>query len=160
MIDSFNAQLTTKAQEMINTIIEQNTSLDDLKNTLGVEVNPKNEYQNKGTKIEILLKKQDILLPERKKYEDYYIDKENYSAIIAPIRNHLIATEILPKAIQKFDGEELIRDTIIWSLNANYFVSSGENFRNQGKSDITISFNDKSAFIAECKILGGSKYVS
>ena len=92
------------------------------------------------------------VLPDKKVYEGYYLDNANYRAILQTIREHLVATETLPKPIQKLSDEELIRDTILWALNANYIVATGETFRAAGKTDINVSFSDKSAFIAECKV--------
>lgn len=160
MIDDFNNKLPKTVKDYIQEKINDDSSLELISDAIGVEVHSKNPSQNEGSKIEILPKKVDILLPDRKKYDGYYLDKNNYSAIISTIRNHLISTENNPEAIRKLNDEESIRDTILWALNSNYFVATGETFRNNGKTDILISFNDKSVFVAECKIWKGSQYFS
>jgi hypothetical protein len=160
IVRNFNAGLPAKIHELMNEKITRDTSMDVFSDALGISITSKNGSQEKGKPIVITPKKVDINLPERKKYEGYYIGENDYSAIISTIRNHLIATETLPKAIEKLNDEELIRDTILWSLNANYIVATGETFRNQGKSDICINFKEKSAFIAECKVWRGEKYIS
>lgn len=159
IIDSYNNNLRETINKIIQEKIDDDSSLDFICDAIGVEVNSKNPLQNKGTKIEILPKKVDILLPDRKKYNGYYLDKNNYFAIISTIRNHLIATETNPKAIKVLNNEELIRDTILWALNSNYIIATGETFRNNGKTDILISFKDKSVFVAECKIWKGAQYL-
>ncbi len=160
MIDDFNNKLPKTVKDYIQEKIDDDSSLELISDAIGVEVRSKNPSQNEGSKIEILPKKVDILLPDRKKYDGYYLDKNNYSAIISTIRNHLISTENNPEAIRKLNDEELIRDAILWALNSNYFVATGETFRNNGKTDILISFNDKSVFVAECKIWKGGHYFS
>lgn len=157
-INAYNKELPFFIEKCIKTKIDDDSSLEFLSNAIGVEIHSKNPAQSEGHKIELLPKKEDLLLPDRKKYDGYYLDKNNYSAIISTIRNHISATENNPKAILKINDEELIRDTILWALNANYFVATGETFRNNGKTDILISFKDKSVFVAECKIWKGSQY--
>ena len=159
IIDDYNNKLKNTINSYIQTKINDDSSLEFISGAIGVEINSKNPLQNKGTKIEILPKKVDVLLPDRKKYDGYYLDKNNYSAIISTIRNHLIATENNPKAIRTLSNEELIRDTILWTLNSNYFIATGETFRNNGKTDILISFKDKSVFVAECKVWKGIQYL-
>lgn len=158
MINDFNNKLPKTVKDYIQEKINDDSSLELVSDAIGVEVRSKNPSQSEGSKIEILPKKVDILLPDRKKYDGYYLDKNNYSAIISTIRNHLISTENNPEAIRKLNDEEAIRDTILWALNSNYFVATGETFRNNGKTDILISFNDKSVFVAECKIWKGRQY--
>ena len=159
MINDFNNKLPEIVRDYIQTKIDDDTSLEFVSDAIGVEIHSKISSQDKGSKIEILPKKADILLPDRKKYDGYYLDKNNYSAIISTIKNHLSSTENNPKAIIRLHDEELIRDTILWALNSNYFVASGETFRSNGKTDILINFNDKSVFIVECKIWKGKQYI-
>ena len=150
-INEFNASLYEYTKKQIKIKINKDSVLDMFSQAIGVDITPKNERE-KGEKILITPKKESLDLPEKHKYEGYYIDKSNYQVILNTIREHLIATEILPKPVQKLADEELIRDTILWALNANYIVATGESFRAAGKTDICVNFKDKSAFIAECKV--------
>lgn len=154
-IRNFNEKLFLLTKKEMDTKIKKDSALDMFSKAIGVTVAPKNSAREKGEKILITPKKIVPNLPEKKTYEGYYIDNTNYHAILQTIREHLTATEILPKPIQKLSDEELIRDTILWALNANYIVATGETFRAAGKTDINVSFSDKSAFIAECKIWHG-----
>jgi hypothetical protein len=61
------------------------------------------------------------------------------------------------KTYMKLD-EEGLRDVILSSLNSHYEgTATGETFNKSGKTDIFIPFDNKSAFIAECKIWHGKK---
>lgn len=153
-IENFNNSLPQRTKDMIEKIVKRDSVLDMFSQAIGVEVSPKNSDREKGEKILITPKKIQSF-PDKKMYEGYYIDNTNYRAILQTIREHLVATETLPKPIQKLSNEELIRDTILWALNANYIVATGETFRAGGKTDINVNFNDKSAFIAECKVWHG-----
>ena len=54
--------------------------------------------------------------------------------------------------------EEELRDVILSNLNTHYQgTATGETFNKVGKTDINIPFDNKSAYIAECKIWHGSK---
>lgn len=54
--------------------------------------------------------------------------------------------------------EEELRDFIISTLGTHYVNDvTGETFRRNGKTDIHIMFENKSAFIGECKIWHGIK---
>ena len=61
------------------------------------------------------------------------------------------------KIFNKLEEEEL-RDIIISHLNIVYLGTvTGETFTRKGKYDIYIYFDNKDAFIAECKIWYGEK---
>lgn len=154
-IDKFNSSLKGQAKLIIRDIVEKESLLESFSNAIGVNVNPKNDNREKGHKITIAPKKASATLPSKRVYEGYYLDNANYNAVLQTIREHLIATEELPKAIQKLNDEEMIRDTILWALNANYIIATGETFRAAGKTDIHIKLENKSAFVAECKIWKG-----
>lgn len=51
--------------------------------------------------------------------------------------------------------EEELRDHLLASLNTHYDSATGETFRKIGKTDIHIEFENKAAFIGECKIWHG-----
>lgn len=154
-IASFNNNLPSYTKQIIDEIVKKESALDLFSQAIGVDVTPKNVNREKGQKIVIQPKKVQPSFPDKRIYEGYYLDNANYHAILQTIREHLLATEVLPKPIQKLSDEELIRDTILWALNANYIVATGETFRAAGKTDINVSFSDKSAFIAECKVWRG-----
>ena len=51
--------------------------------------------------------------------------------------------------------EEELRDHLLATLNTHYDNATGETFRKIGKTDIHIEFENKAAFIGECKIWHG-----
>lgn len=109
-----------------------------------------------------------ILLKEVKKIErpnpkstfeeqEYCISDFDYNNILNIIHNACSAMESTAKTFNKNTEEEL-RDFIISTLGTHYVDSvTGETFRKGGKTDIHIMFENKSAFIGECKIWHGIK---
>lgn len=55
------------------------------------------------------------------------------------------------------NNEEELRDHLLATLNTHYDNATGETFRKIGKTDIHIEFENKAAFIGECKIWHGEK---
>lgn len=55
------------------------------------------------------------------------------------------------------NGEEELRDHLLAALNTHYEAATGETFRKIGKTDIHIEFENKAAFIGECKIWHGER---
>ena len=55
------------------------------------------------------------------------------------------------------NNEEELRDHLLATLNTHYEAATGETFRKLGKTDILIEFENKAAFIGECKIWHGEK---
>lgn len=53
--------------------------------------------------------------------------------------------------------EEELRDHLLAALNTHYEAATGETFRKIGKTDIHIEFENKAAFIGECKIWHGEQ---
>lgn len=53
--------------------------------------------------------------------------------------------------------EEELRDHLLAALNTHYESATGETFRKIGKTDIHIEFENKAAFIGECKIWHGER---
>lgn len=93
------------------------------------------------------------------KAEPGIIDTD-YDNIIKLIRHSGISFEKTPKTFRVHDEEEL-RDIILSQLNAIYEgEAKGETFNKSGKTDILISEEGRSAFIAECKIWRGQKSFS
>lgn len=155
-IKVYNSSLFEFVKREINKKVESDSLLAGFSSAIGVQLISKQENKENGNRISIVPKKIEPHLPDIKTYNGYYFDKQNYYLILKTIREHIKATEILPKPVQKLSDEELIRDTILWALNENFIVATGETFRAAGKTDISVNFEDRSAFIAECKIWRGS----
>lgn len=55
------------------------------------------------------------------------------------------------------NNEEELRDHLLAALNTHYEAATGETFRKIGKTDIHIEFENRAAFIGECKIWNGER---
>ena len=89
--------------------------------------------------------------------QEYCISDFDYNNILKIIHNACSAMENTAKTFNKNTEEEL-RDFIISTLGTHYVNDvTGETFRRVGKTDIHIMFENKSAFIGECKIWHGIK---
>lgn len=53
--------------------------------------------------------------------------------------------------------EEELRDNLLAALNTHYDAVTGDTFRKIGKTDIHIEFENKAAFIGECKLWHGER---
>lgn len=87
-------------------------------------------------------------------------DGDEYENILSIIRHAGKTYEETPKTYSSHNEEEL-RDIILAHLNGPYKGKAvGERFRKRGKTDITIEFDDRAAFVAECKIWRGGTELS
>jgi len=107
----------------------------------------------------ILLKKNIVKKPEMPKVKqretEYGISSGDYENIIKIIGMAGYSMEKAVKTFNKFTEEEL-RDVFLAFLNTHYLqMATGETFSKNGKTDIHIQFDNKSAYIAECKIWNG-----
>ena len=86
---------------------------------------------------------------------DYRIPEEEYNHILELIRQFSRSFETSPKRMA-VHGEEDLRDFILGILNIHYKdLATGETFRKKGKTDINIPYENRAAFVAECKIWRG-----
>ncbi|MEU3648868.1 hypothetical protein AB0E59_36225 [Lentzea sp. NPDC034063] len=80
------------------------------------------------------------------------------NSLVKLITSFGVALERLPATADKLVGEseETIRDVLLFLLNANYRgLATGETFLGKGKTDILLRWQDRDAFVAECKIWHG-----
>ncbi|MDX8054365.1 hypothetical protein SK571_33770 [Lentzea sp. BCCO 10_0798] len=80
------------------------------------------------------------------------------NSLVKLITSFGVALERLPATADKLVGEseEAIRDVLLFLLNANYRgLATGETFLGKGKTDILLRWQDRDAFVAECKIWHG-----
>lgn len=97
------------------------------------------------------------LIKKDKTVTEYSISNEIYNDILVMIKHHGSSFEGTSKSIKSLKEEDL-RDLILSSLNSVFEGQAhGECFRKNGKTDIIIEFENRAAFVAECKFWGGSK---
>lgn len=166
-----------KMIEYVNTdLMDFNSGIEKfIRNKLEIKKNKYIELNNikKALQIPIHLKEdapniKPISLREVKKIQrpnpkstfeeqEYCISDFDYNNILNIIHNACSAMENTAKTFNKNTEEEL-RDFIISTLGTHYIDNvTGETFRKGGKTDIHIIFENKSAFIGECKIWHGIK---
>lgn len=106
-----------------------------------------------------------ISVPKRKIYPiahtynsatpEYSISAENYAEILKVIKHTAMTWERTPNSYRHM-GEEDLRNVLLASLNGLFLgKANGEAFRKDGKTDICIEAEDRTAFIAECKMWTG-----
>ena len=87
---------------------------------------------------------------------EYYISDSDYNNINNIIFSCGTTMEKTARTYYANDEEEL-RDHLLAALNTHYESATGETFRKIGKTDIHIEFENKAAFIGECKIWHGEQ---
>lgn len=89
--------------------------------------------------------------------QEYSISDEIYNDIIELIKHQGSTFERTPEVYSTL-LEEQLRDIILGYLNGIFRgKANGECFRKKGKTDISIEYENRAAFIAECKVWGGKK---
>ena len=146
-----------------------------IKNALNARKQKVNDFINLSKKLDIPLKKnpnapnvKPILLkkviktlpqmPKKKQPETYSAISDNDYTNIRQIIS--LAGFSFEKAARSFSSfsEETLSDIIIASLNTHYLgTATRETFSKNGKTDIHLPFDNKSAYIAECKIWHGEE---
>lgn len=85
------------------------------------------------------------------------LSEASYERILTTINNGVLDMERRPSAFASW-GEEHLRDQILVLLNGLFEGrASAETFRGQGSTDILLTDQDRSVFIAEYKIWRGAK---
>lgn len=88
---------------------------------------------------------------------DYTISEQDYKNILNLLKHQCATFERTPEVYNKI-GEENLRDILLSALNSVYMGNAtGEAFRKKGKTDICIEYENRAAFITECKLWGGKK---
>lgn len=115
-----------------------------------------NDRAPSTTRIPLTIKKELKTFPKQTVPEkNCEISDKDYSHIKNIISQVCNSFEHSPSAYQKLSEEEL-RDILLANLNTHYSsLATGETFSKSGKTDIRIQFENRSAYIAECKIWHG-----
>ena len=87
------------------------------------------------------------------------ISSSDYETILETIRSMGASMETNRASESK--DEEALRDMLLVGLSASIKSGAvgGELFHKSGKTDISIPFDNKATFVAECKLWKGQKYV-
>jgi hypothetical protein len=96
------------------------------------------------------------LVPIKQK-TDPPLSPNEYTTILATLRNMVAVMEQYPSAFETM-GEEHLRAHFLVHLNGKYRGrATGETFNYQGKTDILLKTDGRNAFVAECKFWRGEQ---
>lgn len=156
-ITSFNCQLPEFAKKCLEERKEKAASFAMVSQMLEI---PLNRNVDSPNSVPIGIKKiarTPVKKPAQKSLPIEYsisdADYENINNII------LMSGTTMEKTARTYyhNNEEELRDHLLATLNTHYDNATGETFRKIGKTDIHIEFENKAAFIGECKIWRGEK---
>ncbi len=153
---SSNTKLEPLIRKAINERREKLGKHDQIVKMLGI---PMERKEGVPSLKPIVLEKKIIKpLPSApKEVTEYGINDADYEHILAVIRHEGATFESTPKTYKSM-GETDLRNILLAHLNGHYKGSAtGETFRGEGKTDIRIEFENRAAFVAECKIWRGPK---
>jgi len=153
-IESFTSQL----HEAIKVkVVQRRTRLGVMKSTtelLNIPIRVREEAPDL-IPLQLQPKITPSLNQKRQQVLEYGILNEDYENILKIIRHEGCSYERTPQPFAKHDEEEL-RDILMAHLNGHYHgLANGEAFRKMGKTDICIEFENRAAFVAECKLWKG-----
>lgn len=156
-VDSYNNSLSITAKKFLNKQKDKAESFMAISNALQIPLKPsKNAPNTKPITLQRITKK-NITKPNIKPViQEPYISDEDYDNINNII---LMCGTTMEKTARTYyvNNEEELRDHLLAALNTHYESATGETFRKIGKTDIHIEFENKAAFIGECKIWHGEK---
>jgi hypothetical protein len=157
-VNSHNERLTTIASSELQARKKKAEDFVQMGKVLNIplKLNP-----NAPSTTPVILKRAIPKTPQmpttRPRDKEYAISNDDYTKIRQIISLAGTSMEKSARTFAKLEEEEL-RDNINATLNTHFQgTATGETFSKVGKTDIHIPFENKSAFIAECKIWHGEK---
>ncbi len=154
-VEKFNDSLRGEISQCLENCKLRISNFRELSNKLNIPLKLIDNAPN--IKPIALRERQNIInFKDKPKICEYSIDDRDYVNIKNIIYMCATTMETLAKTFGSF-SEESLRDVILATLNTHYEHATGETFRNNGKTDILIEFENKAAFIGECKIWDGEK---
>jgi hypothetical protein len=157
-ITQFNSQIRDVALQLMEARRKKANDFAMLSQSLNIPLkrNP-NAPKTSPIPLQRVVKKSVAKPASKPMSSEYSISDSDYRNIVNIIHNVCTSMEATAKTFVKV-GEEELRDFVIATLNTHYpNMVSGETFRKVGKTDIHIVFENKAAFIGECKIWHGIK---
>lgn len=157
-IDFYNANIRKSAMELLEKRKNRASDFLSIRKALQIPMKLNKDAPNVRP-IELKrVKRKTVSKPENKLRElEYFISDTDYENILNIIHNQCTVMEAAPEGFSLLE-EEKLRDVLISTLETHYENSvTSETFRKNGKTDIQVKFENKAAFIAECKIWHGIK---
>ena len=154
-IQSYNTNLNKIIDDYLENRKSKSSNFSDLMNKLSIPL--KNNNFTNSTPINLKVNEKKVKYPEPNAdaFKEYNIKDSDYININNIIKQACISFERTARTFNKLEEEE-IRDFLLASLNTHYnSLATGETFSKNGKTDIRIQFENKAAYVAECKIWHG-----
>jgi len=157
-VEQYNKGIRSNALQLLDTRKKKATDYAALSQSLNIPIKLSTTAPNIAPLPLNHVVRQPISKPTSKPLsKEYCISDDDYKNIVNIIHNVCTSMEATARTFIK-TGEEEIRDFILATLGTHYVnMVTGETFRKVGKTDIHIVFENKAAFIGECKIWHGIK---
>lgn len=155
-VSNFNSSLRAEVEKAVDKRIEQLDKFVSLRRDLNL---PLQAVKDAPLAKPLILRQSKVVSPKPQPSEteySYSVTDADYHAISTIIDKFGASMERTPGSFIPL-GEEQLRDHLLSVLSTHYDYTSGETFRNHGKTDIHIPFDNYSAYIAECKVWHGKK---
>nr|WP_317999323.1 hypothetical protein [uncultured Faecalibacillus sp.] len=154
-VSSYNSRLKTYAMDLLEKRKKKADSFSAISNALKIPLTTnKNAPNIKPVQLKKIVRKPVVKPTVKPAVPEPYISDDDYENINNIISMCGITMEKTARTYFSNTEEEL-RDHLLAALNTHYESATGETFRKIGKTDIHIEFENKAAFIGECKIWHG-----
>jgi len=154
-VASYNDGLTTSAMRLLEERKKKADSFSAISNALQIPLTVnKNAPNTKPIQLKRIVRQSSAKPAVKPAIPEPYISDSDYENINNIISMCGITMEKTARTYFSNTEEEL-RDHLLATLNTHYEAATGETFRKIGKTDIHIEFENKAAFIGECKIWHG-----
>lgn len=157
-IESFNKSLECEVNDLLIRRKNRAKHKKEICNRLHIPLQINQDAPNLNP-VPLKITKKEYAKPPIKVAEplEYCISDQDYENILKIINQSCAVMEETAKTSNRYEEEEL-RDQILATLGTHFINGTGgETFRREGKTDILIPFENKAAFIAECKVWHGIK---
>ncbi len=160
-VRSYNSGLRQTAKDLLQKRKEKAIDFDQISRALNI---PLTMSKNAPSIVPVSLKRTPRKPTAKHAFRthdpEWCISDDDYNNILNIIHSTCSSMEATARTFNKNEEEEL-RDFIISTLGTHYEnMVTGETFRKIGKTDIHVIFENKAAFIGECKIWHGIKKFS
>lgn len=156
-VTAFNNGLATSAMRSLEERKKKADSFSAISNALQIPlITSKNAPNAKPIQLKRIVHQHSVKPTIKPLTPEPYISDSDYENI-----NNIISMcgTTMEKTARTYfaNTEEELRDHLLAALNTHYESATGETFRKIGKTDIHIEFENKAAFIGECKIWHGKR---
>lgn len=156
-VASYNKGLNASAMQLLEERKNKADSFSVISAALQIPLTiSKNAPNNKPIQLKRIVHQSSVKPTVTPAIPEPYISDSDYKNI-----NNIISMcgTTMEKTARTYfrNTEEELRDHLLAALNTHYEAVTGETFRKIGKTDIHIEFDNKAAFIGECKIWHGER---